>query len=71
MKNITVTVHDETYLQARVWAAWHNTSVSALFRQFLESLCESPSPPPGSPDRALNRPGGPSYTRLSSYRCGP
>jgi len=43
MKNITVTVHDETYLQARVWAAWHGTSVSALVRQFLESLDESPS----------------------------
>lgn len=38
MKNITVTVHDETYLLARVHAARQGTSVSALVRQFLESL---------------------------------
>ncbi|MFY9853975.1 MAG: hypothetical protein WAK26_08880 [Terracidiphilus sp.] len=40
MKNITVTVHDETYRQARVWAAKENTTVSALVRHFLESLDE-------------------------------
>ena len=38
MKNITVTVHDEVYLEARVWAARNRTSVSALVRQFLETL---------------------------------
>jgi hypothetical protein len=40
MKNITVTVHDETYREARVWAAKENTTVSALVRRFLESLGE-------------------------------
>ena len=40
MKNITVTVHDETYREARVWAAKENTTVSALVRRFLESLHE-------------------------------
>jgi hypothetical protein len=45
MKNITVTIHDETYLQARIWAAMHSTSVSALLSQFLESLCDSPTRP--------------------------
>ncbi len=38
MKNITVTVPDEIYLLARVHAAKRGTSVSALVRQFLESL---------------------------------
>ena len=42
MKNITVTVPDETYLQARIWAARNSTSVSVLVRQFLESLDELP-----------------------------
>jgi hypothetical protein len=40
MKNITVTVHDEVYLLARVYAARQSTSVSALVRRFLESLDE-------------------------------
>jgi hypothetical protein len=43
MKNITVNIHDETYRAARVWAARHGTSVSALVRRFLESLDDSPS----------------------------
>lgn len=35
MKNITVTVDDETYRQARIKAAERDTSVSALVKQFL------------------------------------
>lgn len=42
MKNITVTVNDEIYLQARIWAAQHNTSVSALVQKFLETLDDDP-----------------------------
>jgi hypothetical protein len=38
MKNITVTIPDETYLEARVWAAQNSTSVSALVRDFLATL---------------------------------
>jgi plasmid stability protein len=38
MKNITVTIDDEIYLEARVFAAYHSTSVSALVRDFLFSL---------------------------------
>lgn len=38
MKNITVSVDDETYRQARVRAAEADTSVSALVRGFLEEL---------------------------------
>lgn len=38
MKNITVSVPDETYRQARIRAAQLDTSVSALVREFLEGL---------------------------------
>jgi hypothetical protein len=50
MKNITVTIHDETYLCARVHAAWQGTSVSALVRQFLESLDDHRFSGPYIPD---------------------
>lgn len=43
MKNITVSVPDETYRQARVRAAELDTSVSALVRGFLEGLGEKES----------------------------
>ena len=42
-KNITVTVPEETYRQARVWAAERDTSISAVVAYLLESL---PRPPP-------------------------
>ena len=35
MKNITVTLDDETYRRARIHAAAHDTSVSAMVKQFL------------------------------------
>lgn len=38
MKNITVSVDDETYRLARIRAAERDTSVSALVRQFLSGL---------------------------------
>ena len=38
VKNITVTVNDDIYHRARVWAAQANTTVSALVRQFLEEV---------------------------------
>jgi hypothetical protein len=38
MKNITVSLDDATYRQARVVAAEQNTSVSALVRRFLSRL---------------------------------
>ena len=38
MKNITVTVGDETYRKARIKAAERDTSVSALVKHFLTSL---------------------------------
>ena len=38
MKNITVSLDDETYRRARVIAAQRDTSVSALVRRFLTEL---------------------------------
>jgi hypothetical protein len=38
MKNITVSLDDEAYRQARIAAAERNTSVSALVREFLAGL---------------------------------
>lgn len=40
MRNITVSVDDETYRLARVRAAERETSVSALVKQFLAGLAE-------------------------------
>jgi hypothetical protein len=38
MKNITVSLDDETYQWARIIAAQRDTSVSALVKQFLPDL---------------------------------
>jgi len=38
MKNITVSVDDETYRRSRIKAADAGTSVSAMVRSFLEAL---------------------------------
>jgi hypothetical protein len=41
MKNITVSVDDETYRRARIKAAERDTSVSALVKQFLVEMASS------------------------------
>ncbi len=43
MKNITVSVDEETHRQARIRAAELGTSVSALVRGYLRDLCAQPS----------------------------
>jgi plasmid stability protein len=43
MKNITVSLDDETYRRARVKAAEQDTSVSALVRRFLTDLAQEES----------------------------
>jgi predicted CopG family antitoxin len=43
MKNITVSVDDETYRHARMKAAEQDTSVSALVRRFLSELASGES----------------------------
>lgn len=42
MKNITVSVDEETYQRARVRAAQEGTSVSALVRSILATLGQCP-----------------------------
>ena len=43
MKNITVSLPDETYRRARIRAAEQDTSVSALVREFLTKMGEEES----------------------------
>jgi uncharacterized protein YdaU (DUF1376 family) len=43
VKNITVSLDDETYRRARVIAAERDTSVSALVKQFLIELAKDES----------------------------
>jgi phage shock protein A len=43
MKNITVTVDDETYRKARIKAAEQNTSVSARVKRFLAEFAAGES----------------------------
>lgn len=43
MKNITVSIDDETYRLARVRAAEEGTSVSALVRDYLTDFCQGES----------------------------
>lgn len=43
VKNITVTVDDDTYRRARIKAAERETSVSALVKQFLSEFAGGPS----------------------------
>ena len=40
MKNITVTIDEETHRLARIYAAEHATSLSALVRDYLNGLVE-------------------------------
>jgi plasmid stability protein len=41
MKNITVSVDDETYRRARIKAAENDTSVSAMVREYLAGIANS------------------------------
>jgi hypothetical protein len=43
MKNITVSIDDETYRRARMKAAERDTSVSALVKRFLADLASEES----------------------------
>ena len=38
MRNITVNISDETYREARAWAARRDTSVSAVMQYLLQTL---------------------------------
>ena len=41
MKNITVTVDDDTYRRARIKAVENDTSVSAMVREYLRELANT------------------------------
>ena len=43
MKNITVSVPDDVYREARIRAAERGSSVSGLVAEYLRSLCEHDS----------------------------
>jgi plasmid stability protein len=45
MKNIRVTLDDDTYRRARIKAAEQNTSVSALVKRFLVEIAAGESEP--------------------------
>jgi|tagenome__1003787_1003787.scaffolds.fasta_scaffold20963658_3 hypothetical protein len=48
MRNITVSITDEVYRQARIWAAENNTSISAAVEYMLEnvrSILQARKPP--------------------------
>lgn len=56
MKNITVSVDEETHRLARIRAAELDTSVSALVRDYLKALVGEPSPrDSASGDAAIRR----------------
>jgi plasmid stability protein len=40
VKNVTVSLPDEVYRKARIKAAERNTSLSAMVKEFLESLAD-------------------------------
>ena len=65
MKNITVSIDDETYRRARVKAAELDTSVSALVRRFLAELAagESDAERLKRDERALRE-------RISTFTAG-
>jgi len=64
MKNITVSLDDETYRRARMVAAQRDTSVSALVKRFLVSLAadETETERLKRAERALRE-------RISSFRA--
>jgi hypothetical protein len=63
MKNITITIPDETYRQARVWAAERATSVSRVVAYILQTL-------PGHP-RANKQFPNPDRSQVSSAQSSP
>ncbi|MCY7307783.1 MAG: DUF6364 family protein [Rhodoferax sp.] len=44
MPNITLSVDEETYRAARIYAAQQNATVSGVVRQFLRSLATAQTP---------------------------
>lgn len=51
MKNITVSVDDDTYRRARIWALQRNTSISEIVRCILVTLPTRGNSQPAPPNR--------------------
>jgi hypothetical protein len=65
MKNIRVSIDDETYRRAHIRAAEQNTSVSALIKRFLIEFAS------GESDRErLKREERELRSRITSFRAG-
>jgi plasmid stability protein len=65
MKNITVTVDDETYRVARIRAAEQETSVSAMVKEFLTEVANG-----GSHVERLKREEEALRASIKSFRAG-
>jgi hypothetical protein len=65
VKNITVSVDDETYRQARAKAAERDTSLSALVRRFLVELVSEESA-----ERGLERRERDLRAQISNFSAG-
>jgi plasmid stability protein len=65
VKNITVSLDDETYRRARVKAAEQDTSVSALVRSFLTDLAAGESE-----NERLKRQERVLRERITAFRAG-
>lgn len=64
MKNITVTVDDETYRRARIKAAERDTSISALVKHFLTELAVG-----GSDTETMKREERALRERIATFRA--
>jgi hypothetical protein len=64
MKNITLSVDDETYRQARIQAAQQGTTVSALVRDYLNSLSRRAAAEPDKTTALFN-----TLDRATSYQA--
>ncbi len=53
MKNVTITLDDETHRNARIRAAEMGTSLSAMVKGYLQGLAETP-PPIGMREMQMN-----------------
>jgi Family of unknown function (DUF6364) len=72
MKNVTIAIDDATHKAARVYAAQHGTSLSALVKGYLDQLGNAPAtqgvrempmsyfalPPVAPPVKKARQPGG-------------
>lgn len=64
MRNVTVSLDDEIYRQARMIAAERDTSISALVKEFLVALGSG-----GSEDERLKREERALRERITSFRA--